>query len=207
MLIFDIGANVGSYAIANQADNRIICVEASPSTYDILKSKVSAYSNITHLHYAVTKDTSEFVTFYHCKAANTISTLNKDWLSSPDSRFGYMKNDIVEYKVPTVSIDKLIDLYGMPDLVKVDVEGAEHIVLPSLSKKVPVLCFEWAAEWKSQNMECIWHLMSLGFKQFHVQNRDEYTYRPRAYELNEYDVFDVLEKAKPKEDWGMVWAM
>jgi FkbM family methyltransferase len=148
MLLFDVGANVGSWALANaNSENRIISVEASPTTYEELCKKTAGRSNIEPIHYAVTSSSDPFVTFYHCTAGSTLSTLDRDWLSSSESRFGYCRNSIHPITVPAISLDKLIETYGVPDLLKVDVEGAENIVLRSLTKKVPTICFEWAAKY------------------------------------------------------------
>jgi hypothetical protein len=146
------------------------------------------------------------VTFYYCAAADTISTLDRDWLSSDHSRFGNYRNSIREVRVPTTSLDKLIAQYGIPDTLKVDVEGAENLVLASLTQKVPVLCFEWAAEWRDKNKQCITHLAALGFSRFHIQMEDKYDYLPPAYDRTTDEVLAFFDTARDKVDWGMVWA-
>jgi len=207
MLLFDIGANHGRYAIANlERYKRIISVEASPTTYTSLCRNITAHPQIVPLHYAVTNAVDTSVTFYHCATADTISTLDRDWLSSANSRFGNYKNTIREVTVPTISIDGLIERYGIPDLLKVDVEGAENIVLASLTQKVPTLCFEWAAEWRDKNKQCVAHLVSLGYSHFHIQMEDKYDYLPPAYERTAEEVLAFFDKARDKVDWGMIWA-
>lgn len=207
MLLFDIGANHGRYALANlERYRRIISVEASPATYTILCRNVASHSQITPLHYAVTDTSDATVTFYHCAAADTISTLDRDWLSSSTSRFANYRSAIREVQVPTISLDRLITQYGIPDLLKVDVEGAENIVLASLTQKVPSLCFEWAAEWRDKNKQCIRHLTALGFTRFHVQMEDKYDYLPPAYDRTAEEVLAFFDTARDKVDWGMVWA-
>ena len=135
MLIFDIGANIGKYAIANNTnDNKIICVEASPNTYEKLVHNVQTNKNITVLHYAVSSKPNNVI-FYHCTEADTLSTLNKDWLNSEKSRFGFLGNKIQEVIVNTITLDSLIVKYGIPDLCKIDVEGAEEEVIKTLSFK------------------------------------------------------------------------
>jgi hypothetical protein len=109
-------------------------------------------------------------------------------------------------EVKTMSIDSLIKKYGMPDLLKIDVEGAEDRVINSLSMKVPVLCFEWAAEWRDSINSCIDKLTSLGFTKFDIQNGDEYSYRPASFNFSREEVKKLIKDAKDKEDWGMLWA-
>jgi len=109
-------------------------------------------------------------------------------------------------QVRAMKLDALITMFGMPDRVKVDVEGAEDVVISSLSQKVPVLCFEWAAEWYAVSLRVIDHLVGLGFTEFHVQDCDEYTYVPPCYEYTADQVRCVLAGKVAKQDWGMVWA-
>lgn len=207
MLLFDIGANIGAWALANVSEsNTIVSIEASPYTYTELLKNVGNVKNIYTHNYAVCPSKESHIVFYHCRGAHTLSTLNRDWLSSPQSRFESYKNTITEVTVPTTSIDKLIETYGIPDLVKIDVEGAENVVLQSLTQKVPLLCFEWASEWKAQNRECVEYLRSLGFRQFAIQYEDKYTYRPVVFDLSTEDVLGIFEKTTPKSEWGMIWA-
>ena len=79
-------------------------------------------------------------------------------------------------KVNTITIDKLISMYGVPDLLKVDVEGAENIVLKSLTQPIKTICFEWASEWNEKTFEALNHLESLGYNKFHIQDSDNYIY-------------------------------
>jgi FkbM family methyltransferase len=208
MLIFDIGANIGNYSISNNIDNTVIAVEASPITFELLKNNVAKYNNITPINFAVSSFTdSSYIIFYHCVAANTISTLDKNWLTSPESRFYNFRNTIQEVMVKTISIDKLIDLYGMPDLIKVDVEGAEYHVIKSLTKKINILCFEWASEWKDDILNTLDYLTSLGYTKYHIQIKDDYKYKPSQYNMSIEDVKLYINNSIPKEDWGMIWAI
>ena len=203
MLLFDIGANIGAWANTNYTPTtRIVCVEASPTTFLALKVN-TAGKNIECLNYAASNSTDATVNFFD-SSTNTLSTLDESWLNDPSSRF-FKCTTYKKIEVKSITLDKLIEDYGIPDLLKVDVEGAENIVLKSLTKKVPVLCFEWAAEWNTKTVEAIHHLISLGYKQFHIQTADNYTYRPASYELNEETVLSSIS-SKKGVDWGMVWA-
>jgi FkbM family methyltransferase len=203
MLLFDIGANIGKWAIANQSKGTIISVEASASTFQFLKDNVAAYSNITPLHYAICNSKEPFVTFYECTAAHTISTLNHHWLSHPSSRFyNYAYKPV---QAPVYSLDGLIARYGVPDLLKIDVEAAEYEVIQSLTQKVPILCFEWASEVNPISFQCLDYLATLGFSQVYIQNKDHYTFQPSEYPLSIADAKTQLSLTKPKVDWGMIW--
>ena len=104
MLLFDIGANIGAWAIANCKDNNsIVSVEASPTTFKTLVYKTSG-KNIICLNYAVTSSTQPEVDFFDC-SANTISTLDEKWLNDKTSRF-YNQYPYKKIKVSTTSTGK-----------------------------------------------------------------------------------------------------
>ncbi len=208
-MFFDIGANIGAWSLANLADKaatRIIAVEASPTTFQLLQKNLQSHSQMIVLNFAVCDNNNEPVKFYNANT-NTISTLNKEWLDSEKSRF-YHYTPFQEIMCESITLDRLIEQYGEPDLIKIDVEGGEYKVVKSLSKKVKCLCFEWAAEMNEVSTKCLVHLEALGFTEFYVQKEDNYTFRPP--EENGYnDLNTVLCKLKAmrnKIDWGMIWA-
>jgi FkbM family methyltransferase len=203
MLIFDIGSNIGAWALKNYtSETKIICVEASPSTYEKLINNI-VDKNIIPLNFAVTSSTHEQIDFFE-SSVDTISTLNEKWLNDPSSRF-YNQFDFNKITVNTISLDKLISLYGIPDLLKVDVEGAEDNVLKSLTKQVKTICFEWASEMEDIIFNSIEHLDSLGYRKFHIQHEDAYDYKPIEYEFTKDELIDIIKTKIPKVDWGMIW--
>ena len=202
MLYFDIGANIGAWASANlNKCDKIICVEASPNTYAELCHRKN--DKLVMLNFAVCDNSGEDITFYDC-TANVLSTLNKGWLTDSTSRFCHVP--FKEITCKTITIDMLIDIYGIPDLLKVDVEGGEYFCLKSLSKKVPQLCFEWASEVNDITYKCLDHLFSLGYTGFYIQFGDNYTFRPTTYD-DITTTRQILMKTVPKIDWGMIWCV
>jgi FkbM family methyltransferase len=208
MLLFDIGANEGLWSIANQKDNTIIAVEASPNTYSKLCENVKEYSNIIPVHGAVCDSAKETVVFYDAICSG-ISTLNIDWLEDPKSRFYNVPNAAyTEIQVPTLKIDDLIVKFGTPNYIKIDVEGAEDVVLISLTKKISMIAFEWAAETREVAFKAIEHLERLGYERFAVQlNDDTYTYIPDTFPYNKFSIKKVLNASIDKIDWGMIFAI
>jgi FkbM family methyltransferase len=201
-LYFDIGANIGNWALSNIKNNiKIISVEASPSTYDKLFNNIKQHTNIIPLNYAVCDSPNEYITFYEADS-DVLSSLNKEWIHGNHSRFNVKYREIL---AKTITLDKLIDLYGIPDLIKIDVESAEYYCLRSLSKKVECICFEWASEHLDLNLNCLNYLYKLGYREFFVQiNNDEYTFVPSYY----YTIIrakSVLKATTPKYEWGMIW--
>jgi len=201
-LFFDIGANIGYWTLANiNFADKFITIEASPKTFNRLKNKINN-NKVQLLEYAVCNNNGEDITFYDAEC-DVLSTINKEWLTDDMSRFNnYTKYN--EIKCKTITIDSLINLYGIPDLIKVDVEGGEYECISSLTQKVDTLCFEWASEVNNITIKCLDYLYNLGFTKFFIQNGDDYSFRPTEF----YDINickNNLLKTIPKQDWGMLW--
>ena len=159
MLLFDIGSNIGSWALNNYKDNnKIICVEASKNTFNTLVSNTSG-KNINCLNYAVTSSLDETVDFFEC-SWHVLSTLDEDWLKDPKSRFGN-KMPYVKTKVPTITIDKLISDYGIPDILKVDVEGAEWDLFEGAQNLLKTKDILWQVEF---HLDEDWHRREILFE-------------------------------------------
>jgi FkbM family methyltransferase len=166
-MYFDIGSNVGNWSLSNinQCD-KIIAVEASPLVFNKLKNNCQN-EKIILLNYAVCNNNGNDITFYQAES-DVLSTINKDWLTNETSRF--YNYPYIEITCKTISIDKLIEHYGLPDLIKIDVEGGEYDCIVSLTQKVNLLCFEWASEMNTITINCIDYLFKLGFTEYYIQN-------------------------------------
>jgi FkbM family methyltransferase len=203
-MFFDIGANIGKWSLSNvNTCEKIIAIEASPDTYNKLVQNVKKEPTIVCLNYAVCNSDENFINFYESHI-DTISTLNEDWLSSESSRF-YNHTNYNTITCKTIKIDELINQYGIPELLKIDVEGGEYFCLSSLTQKINTICFEWASETNDITFKCLDHLEMLGYTEFALQFEDNYIYRPEKYE-SLINIKDKLHKTTPKIEWGMIWA-
>ena len=206
-LLFDIGANVGAYAQARWETGeyaKIICIEANEIAFKRLETRFKNNNNIFPIFCAAGAKDNEKIIFYQTKAT-VLSTANPAWLNTPGYRFeGNSTASIVsEIEILSVTIDKLIDIYGIPDLVKIDVEGYEETVIKGLSIKIPELCFEWAEEMSKECLATLKQLKSKGFTNFAIQYNDDYTYKPEKY--LKISKFKSKMLSTRKDDWGMIW--
>merc|ERR1719487_1140879 len=89
-----------------------------------LKPQLGNVTGYTIVQAAAHEKDGEELAFY--KGCNDyLSSLNKDWLTDPKYRFG-THNCFEETKVKTRSIDSLIQQYGVPAFIKIDVESHEE---------------------------------------------------------------------------------
>lgn len=202
-MYFDIGSNIGNWSLNNvNLCDKIISVEASPITFKKLVNNCKN-DKIILLNYAVCNNNGNDIKFYQADC-DTLSTINIHWLTDESSRFYNYK--YTEISCKTISLDKLIEQYGLPELIKIDVEGGEYECICSLTQKVKLLCFEWASETNIITIKCIDYLYNLGYTQYYIQMEDHYDFRPQ--DNNFYDINTVKTKLSntiPKKDWGMIW--
>jgi hypothetical protein len=97
----------------------------------------------------------------------TVTTLAAEWrdarASDPD--FARVRwNRRVE--IESTTLDCLIERFGVPAFVKIDVEGSEPAVLAGLGRPVPALSFEYLPRALQQVEMCLTRLIALGPYQF-----------------------------------------
>lgn len=127
-VIWDIGAYQGTWTIplaSKHTNNTFIAFEPDPVYFDILQNNIKenklnsvyvypyAISNITSVQELCLHSQHE-----HCSALRQI----------------YPAQTAAVTKVQTISIDDCVSLYSIskPDLIKIDVEGAEQMVLEGM---------------------------------------------------------------------------
>lgn len=209
MLIFDIGANVGNYT-ANLMEKypsaTYVLVDANPRLVQHLLSTFKSNPNVNVFCHALSNESGKTVTFNINNTAHTVSTVSTDWITK--SRFAGMVWDEA-IQMDTITIDDLVNQFGSPDIIKVDVEGYEKEVLHGLSKNHGVLSFEWAEEEKENIRVSCEHLKSVGYTEFTYRETDgPYDTLPDVfYPYEEFcDLYFPQLVPERKEKWGMVFA-
>lgn len=197
-LVFDIGANVGSRSKAFlNIGARVVAVEPDPrchlELYEITNLKVA---NVA---------AGEDGVLGKLKLGNSAcaTTLSGKWIEAvtETDRFGGFEwTD--ELTVIQYSLDHLIRIYGLPEFIKIDVEGYEAEVLRGLSQPVKALSFEFTPEFLDSADTCIKRVEFLGMRKFAYSLEE-------TLKLSEWvsgdEVFAQLQKLDPKV-YGDVYA-
>ena len=128
-IVFDIGANTGSYAILCQKINsnaKIFCFEPHPKNFAILEKKVNDNNQIYPINLALSNSSSS-VDLY-------------DYADNLNSRHASLYQDVIEtvkkeasikFEIKTSTIDEIITKYKIEKihLIKIDVEGHDLRVI------------------------------------------------------------------------------
>jgi FkbM family methyltransferase len=168
MLLFDVGANRGDATLAGLAKGyKVIAIEAAPRVYSELVKNFFYNPDVVPLRCAIADTDNTRLEFYEA-VEDGLSTLNKDWLTK-DS-MPYAGKPYRTIQANTMTIDKLAERYGNPDLIKIDVEGAEWSVLKGMTRHYGgTLCFEWTFETIHQHEDQLDYLFTLGYREMAAQ--------------------------------------
>lgn len=219
MMLFDIGANRGDacYAALSRGFTKVVALEPAPRIYrELVKNFI--YSPVIPVRMAVSNTNNETVEFYEAEE-DGLSTLNKDWLTADN--LPYQGKPFRTIRATTITMDQLVEIYGTPDLTKIDVEGAEWSVFEGMSRYHGPLTFEWTDVTAQEHQDQLQYLYSsLGYTEVgpqfithHLEEPDEW------YPIKDFNLFYwVSEHAaewkktgwkkaglRPTSDVGMCW--
>jgi len=136
-LVYDIGANEGfttSYFLKMKA-GKIIAIEPDPSAFQILKFRYARNKRVNLLPLALGDKTGKFP-FFQVSPASGYNTFVKEWYQQHEC----LHSKILEINI--VPITTMFKQYGVPDLIKTDVEGMEWEIIKSIQLEIPFISFE-----------------------------------------------------------------
>lgn len=168
-LVFDVGANVGTWAeyYLNQG-SKVIAIEPQKHCFDRLIDKFGDNPNFTALNIGLA-DQPGTLKFWR-NSYDQISTFSYVWKT--ESKFGngtrYEKGWQEAIEVEVSTLDLLIAEYGIPDLCKIDVEGFELKVIKGLSQKIGHICFEFTEQYLGITQGCLNHLKGIGYQEYQI---------------------------------------
>ena len=162
-LAFDIGAHVGNRVRAlRRLGARVVAVEPQAAPLAVLRRLYGGDPGVTIVPTACGPREEEGV-LHVSEASPTLSTLSDTWISTAGQvdNFRGISWD-TEERVSVTTLDALIGEHGLPDFVKIDVEGFEAEVLAGLSAALPLLSFEFLPASIDVALRCVERLEKLG---------------------------------------------
>lgn len=183
-LVFDIGAHVGDRTGSFlRLGATVVALEPQPHVFRALRLIYRGIPEAVLLPVAAGAEPGEVD--LHLNLRNpTVSTVSWRFIAAAAGSPGWTdQNWERSVSVPVTTLDALIERYGRPDFVKIDVEGHEADVLQGAEHAVPMLSFEFTTIQREVARACIDQLGVLGSYEFNLSLGETHTLR-HAHWLN-----------------------
>lgn len=139
-LVFDIGANCGDkVSVFSQIAKVVVAVEPDLYCQKALRARFRRNESVRLESVAVGACVGQ-ADLYIEESGSVYNTLSMKQRASRKKRASRQRSRTVQVTLTT--LDELINKYGVPDYIKVDVEGYETAVFQGLSRKVKIISFE-----------------------------------------------------------------
>lgn len=169
-LVFDVGAHLGDRAFAFAAlGAKVVAFEPQPNVVRWLRRLVRDDARIEVRAEAVGQE-SGTARLTISRRNPTVSTLSSRWRGRvTEANPGFRSvtwDETVD--VPVVTLDALIETYGVPAFCKIDVEGHEPEVLAGLTRSLPAVSVEFVSGDLEATALCVRRLSELARYEFNA---------------------------------------
>jgi FkbM family methyltransferase len=174
-LVFDIGAHAGNRTRALVSLGcQVVAVEPQPDFARLLRALFARTARVEIVE-AAACDHDGRVTLAISERTPTVTTVDAVWRQARSAESGFADvhwNRTME--IDAITLDSLIERFGVPAFVKLDVEGSESRVLAGLTRPVLVLSFEYLPTALDDVARCVARLEGLGAYAFNYSIGESY---------------------------------
>jgi FkbM family methyltransferase len=182
-----------------------VAVEPQPDFARLLRRLFAAAPNVEVME-AAAGGAAGRASLLISERTPTVTTIATAWhearAKEPD--FSHVQwNPPIE--IPTTTLDLMIERFGTPAFVKIDVEGAEPVVLAGLSRPVRAMSFEYLPRALEYARVCVERLATLGAYRYNWSPGESYRLAETRW-MNGDELCAALETATAQRRPGDVYA-
>lgn len=150
-LVFDVGAHVGKLTKKFiEAGAKVVAIE--PQT-DLTANE--NFDGVLSIENVCISDKIGKDKFYRC-SRTSLSTCDTFWKDCHNGEWD-------EVMISTYTLDYLIEKYGIPVYIKIDVESFEEYVLKGLTYNIDYISVEYTRSFRQKFINCLKEIERLGY--------------------------------------------
>ena len=205
-LCFDVGANLGNRTRCfRMLGCRVVAIEPQARCLAALRAAFVADASVSIVGMAVGRSAGQGT--LHVSPVHVLSSMSPDFIDSTraSGRFADVAWNAVE-SVTVTTLDALIQEFGKPKFLKIDVEGHELEVLSGLSAAIDAVSFEWTPELADSAIGCVQKLTELGDYEFNLSWGESMRFSRPAWR-NAEGMIRVIEEFRGESlEFGDIYA-
>lgn len=177
-MVFDIGAHVGDrVASFRRLGARVVAVEPQPAAMRALRLMFAKNPDVALVQAAMGVQQGSIRLYLNTRNP-TVSTVSPGFIAAATGAPGWEGQHWDHaIDVPMLSLNNLIARHGLPDFIKIDVEGHEPQVIAGLSQPVPALSFEFTTIQWEVALDALERIARLGDYGFNLSIGEEHSLR------------------------------
>ncbi|MDJ0621877.1 MAG: FkbM family methyltransferase [Desulfocapsaceae bacterium] len=205
-LCFDLGAHLGNRSDAwLRLGAKVIAVDPQPICIEYLEKHFGSYPNFTLVKKAIGEHPGQ-MNLHISEKTPTISTLaGREWQQAIQDDTSYKVSWDRSIAVEVITLDQLIETYGIPAFCKIDIEDFELQALRGLSQAIPALSFEFFVPTIDRAIECIKHLETIGGYQYNWSFGESQKMAGK-YWINGMEIIDNFSGFSSRHRTGDIYA-
>ena len=189
-LVFDIGAHVGDrVASFRRLGARVVAVEPQPVAMRALRLMFGRDPGVSLVPAAVAAEAGTIRLYLNTRNP-TVSSASPAFIAAAGDAPGWTGERWDQsVEVPAVTLDDLIAGHGVPDFVKIDVEGYEAEAISGLGRPLAALSFEFTTHQRESALDALFRLTRLAEHVFNVSIGERH-----ALEMPDWSSADTMAR-------------